>query len=123
VLILTPKDKKRLNKWMETSNDTRSEDGYLMAAPITIRRLGDDGNLAREMVMILYANHPKNVFRKWHRDIVRCCVDTVSTAISLAAPLTTPGRGDDQLLAAQPSRTQDIVATADVRAMTESENA
>jgi len=87
VIFLGPDQKRRAQKWQKMENDDRREDLYTMAAPITIRRCGPDGKLQREMAMILFANHTRNVFLKWHCDIVRCCVDTVSTAFSVGFQL------------------------------------
>jgi hypothetical protein len=87
VIFTCPGDKKKKHKWHRTRNDSRKEDLYVMAAPITIRRSAPDGSLHREMAMILYANHANNVFPPWICDIVRCCVDTVSTALSVGMQL------------------------------------
>jgi hypothetical protein len=87
VIFLGPDQKRRAHKWRKMENDDRREDLYTMAAPITIRRCGPDGKLQREMAMVLFANHTRNVFLKWHCDIVRCCVDTVSTAFSVGFQL------------------------------------
>jgi hypothetical protein len=90
VVFITPNSKRKATKWKEMKNDCRREDAYVMAAPITIRKCDPDGKLEREMAMILFANHRKDVFRKWHCDIVRCCVDTVSTAFSVAFQMVGP---------------------------------
>jgi len=88
VLFLTPDSKrKKTGKWHKMANDERREDLYQVIAPITIRLRVSDGSISREMLMILYANHMRDVFRKWHCDIVRCCVDTVSTALSVGFQL------------------------------------
>jgi hypothetical protein len=87
VIILGPDQKRKPKRWQQTENDKRNEDPYTMAAPITIRRCDKDGNLKREMIMILYANHTQNVFMKWHCNIIRCVVDTVSTTISVGIQL------------------------------------
>jgi len=84
VIFLGPDDKRKKARWQRTENDRRKEDLFVMAAPVTIRRVAPDGRtLQREMAMILYANHKSNVFAPWLCDIVKCCVDTVSTALSV----------------------------------------
>jgi hypothetical protein len=88
VLFLSPQDRRKKARWQSTQNDKRKEDLFVMAAPVTIRRVAPDGKaLHREMAMILYANHKNNVFAPWLCDIVRCCVDTVSTALSVGIQL------------------------------------
>lgn len=125
VLLIGPNEKKRSARWKRTPNDARGEDKFLMAAPITIRRSGPKGLVSREMVMILYANHSRNVFRRWQCDIVRCCVDTVSTALSLAVPLTfsaSAGTGRLPLPGSDAPKPQVAGETADVCAMKEVTN-
>lgn len=87
VVFLTPDDKKDARKWLPTPNDQLDEDRYLVAAPITVRTLNEVGSLNTEMAMILYACHEKDIFRPSHRDLIRCCVDTLSLAISVALQL------------------------------------
>lgn len=83
ILILGPNDKKKRKGWMKMANDHHHEDDYLMAAPITLKRIQSDGKLSRQMVMILFANHRENRFFPWHGNVVRCCVDTLSMALSV----------------------------------------
>lgn len=125
VLLIGPNEKKRSARWKRTPNDARGEDKFLMAAPITIRRFGPKGLVSREMVMILYANHSRNVFRRWQCDIVWCCVDTVPTALSLAVPLTfsaSAGTGRLPLPGSDAPKPQVAGETADVCAMKEVTN-
>jgi hypothetical protein len=84
VRFVTPSCKRKGSLWKKSRNDSRKEDNYVMAAPILARLYVNGAVSDGQMVFILYANHTKDVFRPWHRDVVRCCVDTLSTVLSLA---------------------------------------
>ncbi len=84
VLFIEPKSKRNREMWCRVKNDSFKADEYVMAAPITIRRVGSDGKTACEMVAILFANHTRHVFYPWMTDVARCCVDAISMVLSLA---------------------------------------
>ncbi len=90
-IVILGKNRKS-HQWMATANDGRGEDKNIVAGPVIVKSLSE-ATEKKEMLMILYVNSPvEGCFADSHRDFMRCCTDTLSMFLSLAAQLEAAAR-------------------------------
>jgi len=97
---------RKSHQWFFTKNDERSEDRSVIAGPVIVKS-GVPNAEKREMAMILYVNSPEpECFGDAHRDVMKCCTDTLSLFLSVVAQLGT----GTQIAAILPLTKQDGVS-------------